>query len=124
MASKPAWLGSQDISLDCTACRYTISLFTVSKATSSMVHASSTLTVRLDPDSKSFVARAAEMRHVSVSDYVRSVVVAQARSEIQAAEQQVILLTPAEQQEFWQALQEPTALTRAQQSLGALMRGE
>ena len=89
-----------------------------------MVHASSTLTVRLDPDSKSFVARAAEMRHVSVSDYVRSVVVAQARSEIQAAEQQVILLTPTEQQEFWQALQEPAALTRAQQSLGALMRGE
>ena len=89
-----------------------------------MVHASASLMVRLDPDSKSIVARAAEMRHVSVSDYVRSVVVAQARSEIQAAEQQVILLTPAEQQEFWQALQEPTPLTRAQQSLGALMRGE
>ena len=89
-----------------------------------MGHASSTLMVRLDPDSKSFVTRAAEMRHVSVSDYVRSVVVAQARSEIQAAEQQVILLTPAEQQEFWQALQEPTALTGAQQSLAALMRGE
>ncbi len=59
--------------------------------------------VRLDPDSKTCVARAAGLRHVSVSDYVRSVVVAQARREIHAAEQQVIALTPAEQQAFWQA---------------------
>jgi uncharacterized protein (DUF1778 family) len=51
-------------------------------------------------------------------------VVAQARREIQAAEQQVIALTPAEQREFWQALQEPTALTARQQALGVLMRGE
>ena len=89
-----------------------------------MANASTNLMVRLDPDSKTFVARAAAMRHVSLSDYVRSVVVAQARREIQAAEQQIIALTPAEQQEFWQALQEPTALTAAQQALGALMRGE
>jgi uncharacterized protein (DUF1778 family) len=89
-----------------------------------MANASTSLMVRLDPDSKTFVARAAELRHVSVSDYVRSVVVAQARREIQAAEQQVIALTPAEQREFWQALQEPTALTAAQQALGALIRGE
>jgi len=51
-------------------------------------------------------------------------VVAHARREIQAAEQQVIALTPAEQRAFWEALQEPTALTAAQQALGALMRGE
>jgi uncharacterized protein (DUF1778 family) len=80
--------------------------------------------VRLDPDSKTFVARAAELRHVSVSDYVRSVVVAQARREIQAAEERVVTLTPAEQLEFWQALHEPTVLTPAQRALGALIRGE
>ncbi len=85
---------------------------------------STSLMVRLDPDSKTFVTRAAEMHHVSVSDDVRSVVVAQARREIQAAEQQVIALTPAEQQEFWQALQEPATLTPAQQALGVLMKGE
>jgi uncharacterized protein (DUF1778 family) len=89
-----------------------------------MANASASLMVRLDPDSKTFIARAAELRHVSVSDYVRSIVVAQARREVQAAEQQMIALTPAEQQEFWQALQEPAALTAAQQALGALMRGE
>jgi uncharacterized protein (DUF1778 family) len=92
--------------------------------TSCMANASASLMVRLDPDSKTFIARAAELRHVSVSDYVRSIVVAQARREVQAAEQQMIALTPAEQQEFWQALQEPAALTAAQQALGALMRGE
>ena len=89
-----------------------------------MANASSSLMVRLDPDSKTFIARAAELRHVSVSDYVRSIVVAQARREIQAAEQQVIALTPTEQQEFWQALQEPATLTAAQKALGALMQGE
>lgn len=89
-----------------------------------MANASTSLMVRLDPDSKTCVARAAGLRHVSVSDYVRSVVVAQARREIHAAEQQVIVLTPAEQQAFWQALQEPLALTAAQQALGALIRGE
>ncbi|WP_295433442.1 DUF1778 domain-containing protein [uncultured Thiodictyon sp.] len=89
-----------------------------------MANASTSLMVRLDPDSKTFVARAAQLRHVSVSDYVRSVVVAQARREIQAAEQQIIALTPAEQQAFRQALQEPIVLTAAQRALGALMRGE
>ena len=89
-----------------------------------MANASTSLMVRLDPDSKTFVARAAELRHVSVSDYVRLVVVAQARREVQSAEEQVIALTSAEQQAFWQALQEPASLTPAQQALGALMRGE
>jgi uncharacterized protein (DUF1778 family) len=89
-----------------------------------MANASTSLMVRLDPDSKTFIARAAELRHVSVSDYVRSVVVAQAQREIQAAEERVIALTPAEQQAFWQALQEPVVLTPAQQALGTLMRGE
>jgi uncharacterized protein (DUF1778 family) len=89
-----------------------------------MANASTSLMVRLDPDSKTFIVRAAELRHVSVSDYVRSVVVAQACRELQAKEQQVIALTPAEQRELWQALQEPTALTAGQQELGALMRGE
>jgi uncharacterized protein (DUF1778 family) len=89
-----------------------------------MANASTSLMVRLDQDSKSCVARAAELRHVSVSDYVRSVVVAQARRELLAADQQVIVLTPTEQLAFWQALQEPIALTPAQQALGALMRGE
>ena len=55
---------------------------------------------------------------------VRSVVVAQARRETQATEQRVIALTPAELQAFWPARQEPTALTAAQQALGAQMRGE
>jgi len=89
-----------------------------------MANASTSLMIRLDPDSKTCVARAAELRQVSVSDYVRSVVVAQARRELAAADQQVIVLTPAEQHAFWQSLQEPIAPTTAQQALGGLMRGE
>jgi uncharacterized protein (DUF1778 family) len=64
------------------------------------------------------------LRHVSVSDYVRSIMVAQARREVDAAEQQVIALTPDEQLAFWEALNKPSRLTDAQRRLGAMMRGE
>jgi uncharacterized protein (DUF1778 family) len=89
-----------------------------------MVTVSKNLMVRLDPESKDCIARAAGLRRVSVSDYVRAVVVAQARRELDAAEHQVIALTPDEQLAFWQALNEPAQLTVAQKALGALMRGE
>ncbi len=56
------------------------------------------LMVRLDPDSETAVARAAELRHVRVSDAVRPVGVAQARPALPAAEQQLVALTPAQQQ--------------------------
>ena len=89
-----------------------------------MAISSTSLMIRLDPASKTCVARAAELRHISVSDYVRSVVVAQAQREVQAAEKQLIALTPSEQLAFWRALQEPVVLTQGQEDLGALMHGE
>ncbi|MBP7712866.1 MAG: DUF1778 domain-containing protein [Gammaproteobacteria bacterium] len=89
-----------------------------------MATASSNLMIRVDAESKECIARAAALRRVSVSDYVRSVVVSQARRELDAAEHQVVALTPDEQLAFWQALTEPPRLTDAQRALGALMRGE
>jgi len=82
------------------------------------------LVVRLDEESKSVLTRAAELRRISVSDYVRQVIVAQAQREVQAAEAHTILLTPEEQLAFWKALNEPVRLTEAQKRLGAIMRGE
>ena len=93
-------------------------------------HASSTkrppspLMVRLDNESKDFLSQAAELRRISVSDYVREVTVAQARREVLAARQQTIALAPPEQLAFWKALHEPPRLTKAQRRLGALMRGQ
>ena len=84
----------------------------------------SPLMVRLDEESKAVLSRAAELRRISVSDYVRAVTVAQARKEVLAAREQVISLTPEEQLAFWNALNEPPKLTDAQRRLGALMRGE
>jgi uncharacterized protein (DUF1778 family) len=84
----------------------------------------SPLTVRLDEGSKSVLARAAELRQISVSDYVRAVTVAQARKEVRAARDQVIALSPDEQLAFWNALQETPRLTTTQKGLGAMMRGE
>lgn len=84
----------------------------------------SSLMVRMDEDSKRVLAEAAELRRISVSDYVRTVTVAQARREVASAGQQTIVMTPDEQLAFWQALQSPARLTPAQKRLGKLMRGE
>ncbi|MFO0809995.1 MAG: DUF1778 domain-containing protein [Gemmataceae bacterium] len=84
----------------------------------------SPLMVRLDAPSKAFLAAAAALRRVSVSDYVRTVTVAQARKEVEAAREQTIVMTPEEQLAFWNALNAPVKLTPAQRRLGAMMRGE
>ena len=80
--------------------------------------------VRLDEESKGFLTRAAELRRISVSDYVRAVTVAQARREVQSAGEQVIALPPDEQLAFWNALNQPLQLTEAERRLGSIMRGE
>lgn len=84
----------------------------------------STLMVRLDEESKNLLKRAAELRGMSVSDYVRTVAVPQARREVQGAEKYVIVMTPDEQLAFWNALNNPPKLTPAKKKLGAIMRGE
>jgi uncharacterized protein (DUF1778 family) len=85
---------------------------------------SRSLMVLLDEESKHYLARAADLRGISVSDYVRLVTVAQARREVESAGEQVIALTPEEQLAFWNALHRPVRLSEAQRRLGAMMRGE
>jgi uncharacterized protein (DUF1778 family) len=80
--------------------------------------------VRLDSQSKVYLSQAAQLRGISVSDYVRAVTVAQARREVLAAREQVIALTPEEQLQFWHALNETPRLTASQRQLSAMMRGE
>lgn len=82
------------------------------------------LLVRMDPVSRRCLTEAAALRQISVSDYVRTVTVAQARREVAAARERVIVLSPQEQLEFWNALCAEPALTDAQRALGAIMRGE
>ncbi len=85
---------------------------------------SSSLMVRMDDESKQMLAEAAELRRISVSDYVRTVTIAQARREVLSARERTIQLSPDEQLAFWQALQGPVKLTPAQKRLGKLMRGQ
>ncbi|MBX9678110.1 MAG: DUF1778 domain-containing protein [Gemmataceae bacterium] len=80
--------------------------------------------VRLDESSKAALKQAAELRRLTVSDYVRQVTVAQAEREVSAASDRVIRMTPSEQLEFWTALANPKPLTRRQKKLGKIMRGE
>ncbi len=84
----------------------------------------SPLMVRLDDESKQCLAEAASLRHVSVSDYVRTVTVPQAGARCAQASEQVIAMTPEEQLSFWNALNETPKLTPAQRRLGSIMRGQ
>jgi uncharacterized protein (DUF1778 family) len=84
----------------------------------------SPLMVRLDNESKRCLAEAAGLRHITLSDYVRAVIVPQARREVRAARELVVVLTPEEQLSFWNALSETPELSPAQRRLGAIMRGE
>ncbi len=95
-----------------------------SRSSRAKTHASRTLMVRLDDDSKDCLDQAAKLRGVSLSDYVRIVTVPQARREVLAAREQTLVMTPAEQLAFWNALGGPPALTQSQRRLGSLMRGE
>jgi uncharacterized protein (DUF1778 family) len=80
--------------------------------------------VRLDPQSREYLSEAADLRRISVSDYVRAVTVGQARREVLAAREKIIALSPEEQLAFWNALNDTPKLTAAQRRLGAAMRGE
>jgi len=82
------------------------------------------LMIRVDRSSKGLITKAARLRGVSASDYVRSVVVTQARREVKESQSQTLSLSPEDQLAFWRALSEPVALTRRQRALGRLMRGE
>jgi uncharacterized protein (DUF1778 family) len=82
------------------------------------------LMVRLDEESRSYLCQAAELRGISLSDYVRTVTVAQARREVLAAREQTLMLTAEEQLAFWNALAAPPKLTKSQRRLGSIMRGE
>ena len=85
--------------------------------------AARSLMVRLDDESKDVLAEAAKLRGISLSDYVRTVTVPQARREVLAAREQALAMTPEEQLAFWTALDASTSLTESQGRLGAIMRG-
>lgn len=85
---------------------------------------SGTLMVRMDAASKATLAKAAELRRVSVSDYVRQITLAQAEREVAAAAASRIVLTAAEQLAFWEALTRPVVLSAPKKELGQLLRGE
>lgn len=93
-------------------------------ATTSASNRVSPLMVRLDAASKTVIAQAAELRRISLSDYVRTITVAQAHREVASAREATLVLSPDEQLAFWKALQQSPPLTLAQKQLGATMRGE
>jgi uncharacterized protein (DUF1778 family) len=87
-------------------------------------NATTTLQARLDPQSKRAVEEAARLRRIGLTDYVRLVLVATAKREVEQARQNVIQLTAQEQEKLWEALQDPPRPTKAQRKLAKMMRGE
>jgi uncharacterized protein (DUF1778 family) len=82
------------------------------------------LMLRLDDETIICLSQAAELRGISVSEYVRTVAVAQARKDVRAAQEQMIALAPDEQLALWNALDQAPVLTDPQRQVGAIMRGE
>jgi uncharacterized protein (DUF1778 family) len=80
--------------------------------------------VRLDDENKTSLTQAAKLRGISLSDYARTVTVPQARREVLAAQEQTLVMTPAEQLEFWNALAGLVVLRESQKRLSPLMRGD
>lgn len=79
---------------------------------------------RINSENKSLIVQAAKLREIPVSDYMRLVLIDQARKEVTSNDQQVLQLTADEQIEFWNALDKPKGLTKAQKELGKLIKGE
>jgi uncharacterized protein (DUF1778 family) len=80
------------------------------------------LLVRFDRGAKVLVQRAAHLRGSTVSDYVRSKILALAKQDIEEASFGVLRLPKADQIAFWRALQDPSAPTEAQKKVGRLVR--
>lgn len=83
-----------------------------------------TLQARMSREQKSLIQKAAKLRKMAVSDYLRQVLVPLAEREVKGADRQVIEMTAVEQTAFWQALEQPVKLTPAQRRLGRILRGE
>jgi uncharacterized protein (DUF1778 family) len=80
------------------------------------------LLVRFNRSAKSLVKQAADLRGLSISDYVRSRIVPLAKQDVDEAATGILRLPKEAQIAFWQALQHPPALTPAQRALGKLVR--
>jgi uncharacterized protein (DUF1778 family) len=84
---------------------------------------SANLMVRMDSVAKKLVTRAATLRGISTSDWVRDVITAQAAREVTEADERTVKLSREDQLRFWEALQRPVRLTRRQRELSRLMKG-
>lgn len=82
------------------------------------------LSIRIDSAAKDFLTKAAALRGISVTDYVKMVTVVQARREVTADENDITIMTNEEQLTLWCALNEPVKLSPEQERLGKIMRGE
>lgn len=88
------------------------------------MEADNSIVVPVDNASRAILNEAAELRQLSVSDYVRTVMLEHARRELASNDDRCIELTTDEQLQYWNALTEPSSPTVAQQELSRIMRGE
>ena len=78
--------------------------------------------VRFDRRAKALIRRAARHRGLSVSDYVRSRIVALAQQDVEEAASGVLRLGRDDQVALWRALQHPRVPAAVQKALGRRVR--
>lgn len=78
--------------------------------------------IRFDAKRKARVRRAAELRGLTVSDYIRTRIDSIVDRDLEEAETGVLRLSREDQIALWRALQNPPPPTKQQRELGALIR--
>jgi len=86
------------------------------------MNSTSIFQARIDPQSKAAIKIAAGLRGISQTDYLKAILIPFAKAEIVEAESGGIKLSPLEQIDFWNALNEPIQLTSKQKQLGLKMK--
>jgi len=72
---------------------------------------------RLEPASKFIIKKAADLRGISQTDYLKAVLLPFAKREIAESGKGGLVLSENEQIEFWEALNQPVKLTESQKAL-------
>jgi len=108
---------------DFSSCLYGSNMMAATPTKKSKKPKHTTLMVRLDQESKGYLQQAANLKKLSVSDYVRQFVVKQAKQDVAVQHDRVIRLNPEDQLRFWKALNAPPKLNKGLRKLSKIMKG-
>ena len=77
---------------------------------------------RLDPEEKGLIVKAAKLRGISQTDYLKAILIPFAKQELSDAEQGGVKLSKDEQELFWKALNKRVVLGKKQKEMSVKIK--